>query len=118
MPLMKKANLDRLKERPVRDGVRRKVFSGEGATLAWHTLDPGHGANPHSHPHEQIVYMVSGRVRFAVGDEETILGPGDMIVIPPGVVHWAETISEEPAVDLAIFSPKRDEYAAEEEVLP
>ena len=113
---MKVRTLDGLNVTPVRPGVSRRVFSGEGATLAWTTLEPGHLPNPHSHPHEQIVYMVSGRVRFNVGGEETELGPGGMLVVPPDVEHWAETIGDEPALDLSVFSPRRDEYAAEEGV--
>jgi quercetin dioxygenase-like cupin family protein len=111
---MKLASFDQLATTPVRDGVHRKVFTGEGATLAWTTLEPGHTPRPHSHDYEQIVYIVSGRVRFTVGDEEAIVGPGDMLVVPPGVEHWAETIGDEPALDLSIFTPRRDEYAAEE----
>jgi len=30
------------------------------------------------------------------------------------VEHWAETLGEAPAVDLSVFTPRRDEYAAEE----
>jgi quercetin dioxygenase-like cupin family protein len=97
-----------------RPGVERRVFSGDRATLAFTTLDPGHSPFPHSHAHEQIVYMLSGRARFVVGDEETILGPGDMLVVPPNVEHHAETLGEEPALDLSVFAPRRDEYAAEE----
>lgn len=111
---MKVRTLDELNVTEVRHGVTRKVFSGEGATLAWTTLEPGHTPRPHSHHYEQIVYIVSGRARFSVGDEITELGPGGMLVVPPDVEHWAETIGDEPCVDLSIFSPKRDEYAAEE----
>lgn len=111
---MKHAHLDTLNLTPVRPGVARRVFSGEGATLAWTTLDPGHTPRPHSHHFEQIVYIVSGQARFSVGDEEVLLGPGEMIVVPPDAEHWAETVGDEPVVDLSIFSPKRDEYAAEE----
>jgi len=111
---VKVASLDSLNSTVARAGVTRRVFSGEGATLAFTTLEPGHTPNPHSHPHEQIVYVLAGEMRFVVGDEEAIVGPGDMLVVPPGVEHWAETISAEAAVDLSIFSPRRDEYAAEE----
>ena len=111
---MKLAHLDSLNTTAVRSGVSRRVFSGEGATLAFTTLDPGHAPNPHSHPHEQIVYVLAGRMRFVVGEEETIVGPGDMLVVAPGVEHWAETIGDEPALDLSIFTPRRDEYAREE----
>jgi quercetin dioxygenase-like cupin family protein len=111
---MKVATLEGLNGKEVRAGVTRSVFSGDGATLAFTTLEPGHTPRPHSHPHEQIVYVISGELLFVVGEEETVLRAGDMLVVPPGVEHWAETIGEEPAVDLSIFSPRRDEYAAEE----
>ncbi len=111
---MKHASHDNLNVKTVRPGVQRRVFSGEGATLAWTTLDPGHTPRPHSHVFEQIVYLVSGRARFVVGGEEVVLEPGDMLVVPPNVEHWAQTLGDEPVVDLSIFSPKREEYAAEE----
>jgi quercetin dioxygenase-like cupin family protein len=111
---MKRAAFDQLNNTRARPGVERRVFSGEGATLAFTTLAPGHSPRPHSHPHEQIVYMLSGRARFVVGEEETIIGPGEMLLVPPGVEHFAQTLGEEPAVDLSVFTPRREEYAAEE----
>jgi quercetin dioxygenase-like cupin family protein len=113
---MKRGTLDGLNETVARPGVVRRVFSGDGATLAFTTLEPGHAPHPHSHPHEQIVYVLSGQLRFVVGDEEAVVGTGDLLVVPPGVEHWAETIGDEPALDLSVFSPRRDEYAAEENV--
>jgi len=113
---MKIATLEGLNATEARPGVRRSVFSGDGATLAFTTLEPGHTARPHSHPHEQIVYVLAGELRFVVGEEEAVLRAGDMLVVPPGVEHWAETIGEVPALDLSIFSPRRDEYASEEAV--
>ena len=112
---MKLADYDHLRETPVRSGVTRKVFSGDGATLAWTRLEPGHEPRPHSHSYEQIVYIISGRVRFTVGDQSAEIGPGGMLVVPPNVEHYAETIGDEPALDLSIFTPRRDEYAAEEQ---
>ena len=60
--------------------------------------------------------MLAGKVRFVVGDERPRSARADMLVVPPGVEHWAETIGAEPAVDLSVFSPRRDEYAAEESI--
>jgi quercetin dioxygenase-like cupin family protein len=112
---MKRGRLDALNETVARPSVVRRVFSGDHATLEFTTLAPGHMPNPHSHSHKQIVYVLSGRMRAVLGDEETIVGRGDMLVVPPGVEHWAETIGDEPAVDLSVFSPRRDECAGEEE---
>ena len=38
----------------VRPGVRRKAFTGEGATFAMNELQPHHEPRPHKHPYEQI----------------------------------------------------------------
>ena len=112
---MKLKKFENLVDVPLRRGVSHRVFSGDGATLAWRTLEVGHETNPHAHPHEQIVYIVSGRIRFTVGDEVALVELGDMFVIPPDVVHWAENVGDDTAVDLSVFSPRRAEYAAEEE---
>jgi quercetin dioxygenase-like cupin family protein len=111
---MKHASVQQLRAKHVRDGVSRQVFTGDGATLALTTLQPGHEPRPHSHEHEQIVYIVSGRVRFTVGDDVAELGPGDVVLVPPNIEHFAETLGSEPCVDLSVFTPRRDEYAAEE----
>jgi len=96
---------------PVRDGVDRKAFSGDGATLALHRLKPGHEPRPHSHHYEQIVYILQGQVDFHVGDEVTRLGAGGLIAIPPNVVHHAEVVGDEEVLNLDVFTPKRPEYA-------
>lgn len=41
----------------VRPGVRRKAFTGEGATFAMNELQPHHEPRPHKHPYEQIAYV-------------------------------------------------------------
>ncbi len=111
---MKLKNLEALHGVVARPGVLRRSFSGEQGTIAFTTLEPGHAPYPHSHPHEQIVYILSGRARFHVGDEEAVVGPGDMLVVPSGVEHWAEAVGDEAVLDLSLFSPRRDDYAAEE----
>lgn len=112
--LVKKANIDELKLSVARPGVTRKSFSGAGATLAWGTLSPGHEPRPHTHPHEQIVYIVSGHGTFTVGDETTKVKQGDMLVVPSGVLHYA-VAGDEPLVDLSVFNPRRDDYYAIDE---
>lgn len=64
---------------------------------------------PHSHPHEQISYVVSGRVRYYLGQEYADLEPGDLVTVPPGVPHRIQTLS--PVVRLAdAFHPIRDDF--------
>ena len=112
---MKKSNLDDLKETDVRPGVTRRSFSGAGATLSGGTLSPGHEPRPHTHPHEQIVYIVSGHGTFTVGDETVDVTRGDMLVVPSGVLHYAVAGGDEPMIDLSVFNPRRDDYYAADE---
>lgn len=95
---------------PVRAGVERKAFSGEGATMCLHRLWPGHEPKPHAHPHEQIVHILSGQALFHIDDETVLLGPGGLLLVPPGVMHHAEVVGDEPVLNLDIFTPRRPEY--------
>ena len=95
---------------PIRGGMERKAFCGDGATLALHRIQPGHEQRPHSHPNEQIVYMLEGTADFHVGDEVHRLTPGGLLVIPPNVSHYIEVQGTEEALELDVFTPKRPEY--------
>src|ERR1700751_1560402 len=55
----------------VREGVERKAFSGDGATVSLNRLQPGHEPRPHDHPHEQIVYILAGEIDFHIGETGT-----------------------------------------------
>lgn len=95
----------------VRPGVFRKAFSGEGATLALHRLEPGHEPKPHNHPCEQIVYIIDGEMDFHVGAEVHRVRPGNVLVIPPNVVHHGVVVGDKAAINLDVFTPRRPEYA-------
>ena len=94
----------------MRKGVSRSGFRGDDVLLVMNKIEPGMDINPHSHPFEQVVYIVEGRVRFHVGDEVVEAGPGSLIRIPPDVMHYAEPIGDEPALNLDVFAPIRDDY--------
>jgi quercetin dioxygenase-like cupin family protein len=96
----------------VRDGVERKAFSGEGATVALNRLQPGHEPRPHSHPNEQIAYVISGTIDFHIGEEVVRVSGGGLLVIPPNANHWGVVVGDEPVLNLDVFTPKRSEYAS------
>ncbi len=96
---------------PVRPGIDRKAFSGDGATVALHRSKPGHEPRPHAHPYEQIVWIIEGKVDFHVGADSVRLGPGGLLTVPPNVTHYAEVVGDEVVLNLDIFTPRRPEYA-------
>lgn len=65
--------------------------------------------SPHTHQrHEVTVFLLSGRVRAHVGDKHVELGPGSVVDIPAGTVHWVENLASEPSEAYVIFSPPFD----------
>ena len=104
------ANWDTLPWTEVRPGVRRKAFTGEGATIALNELLPHHEPRPHKHPHEQIADLTEGQCDSHIEDQVFGLVPGSMLVIPPNAMHYAEVVGDEVLINIDIFTPKREEY--------
>jgi quercetin dioxygenase-like cupin family protein len=103
-------NWDTIEGEEVRPGVSRKGFRGDQFMMVMNTLEPGMEINPHSHPFEQAVYIVQGKVRFHIGGEVFEGGPGSVIRIPPNIEHYAEPFVDEPVLNLDIFAPLREDY--------
>jgi quercetin dioxygenase-like cupin family protein len=90
-------------------GVQRRVLScGDDVMVVQFTIQAGAEVPPHTHPHEQVGHVVSGRMQFRIGDEVRELGPGDGYSVPGGVTHGATGVTETVAVDS--FHPVRDDY--------
>ncbi len=64
----------------------------------------------HSHRHEQITYILQGECEFTLGDETVRMGKGDVILVPPNVLHAMRPLGEETILNLDIFSPIREDY--------
>lgn len=86
------------------------IVHGDQLMLSFLDLAPGCEIPEHSHPHEQAGLVLSGSLRFRIGDEERVAGPGDAFIIPGNVVHWGIVEGAEVAKVLDIFSPPREDY--------
>jgi quercetin dioxygenase-like cupin family protein len=64
---------------------------------------------PHSHPHEQISYVVSGEINFVLGNEVTRLGPGDIFTVPPNIPHSIQLLTKNVRL-VDTFSPIRKDF--------
>ncbi len=86
--------------------LERRRFAGERMTVARIVLKKGCQVPLHSHENEQISLIVSGRLRFGVGEggsQEITVGSGEVLHLPPNVPHSA--YAEEETVVLDLFSP-------------
>ena len=102
-------NASDLEPEIVEGNVERVVYSGEHLQTIEYHFPPNKVFPAHSHDaHEQMGYLVSGKMGFTVGGVEKIIGPGDFYHAPIGVEHNAWTF-DEPAVLLDFFSPPRED---------
>ena len=109
-PAVRPRNWNELDRETVRPGVSRAGFRGADVMLVMNWLQPGMETRPHSHPCEQIVYVVKGRMRFVIADEEIEVGAGGLVRIPPDVMHYGEPIGDEEVLNLDVFAPLREDY--------
>ena len=89
-------------------GVERRFLSGERTTVAQIWLAKGALVPLHTHESEQLSYIVSGAMRFRLGEDEATVRSGQVLVIPSNMPHSAEALEE--TYDLDFFSPRREDW--------
>lgn len=100
---------DRSGYRQLVKGVRMKTLVyGEKTLFTEFQLKAGHTLPEHAHEQEQTGYLVSGSIRFTIGDQTYDVGPGDSWSIPGNVQHKAEILADSVAIE--VFSPVRKDY--------
>jgi len=93
----------------VGDGVKRKVLSRGGKLMAVEvSFKKGAVGQMHSHPHEQISYIVSGVFEVNIDGDRKVLSPSDSYYVPPNVLHGV--VALEDSVILDIFTPQREDF--------
>jgi quercetin dioxygenase-like cupin family protein len=76
--------------------------------LIEHQMKKGWVGERHSHPHEQLVYVVTGHIRGKVGAQTFEAREGDSFVVVGGMEHEVTALADSVIVD--VFTPARDEY--------
>ena len=65
-------------------------------------IDPGVTAARHSHPGEEIIYVIEGTLEYQVeGKPPVTLKAGDVLFIPAGTIHTAKNVGSGPGAELA-----------------
>jgi quercetin dioxygenase-like cupin family protein len=92
-------------------GIKRQTMaSGKTMYQMLAMLAAGAKMPAHQHPQEQIVHILSGRMKLIVDGTPHELKTGDSHYLASNVPHGVETLEETRVLDT--FSPPRDEYLA------
>ncbi|MFN1531887.1 cupin domain-containing protein [Vibrio jasicida] len=91
------------------DGIKRKVLAYSDNMMSVEVyFDKGAVGALHSHPHEQITYVLSGEFEFTIGDETKVVKAGDALYKQPNIIHGCTCLSE--GVLLDNFTPMRKDF--------
>jgi len=94
--------------RQPREGIRIKTLSyGEMTHMVEFRLSRGSILEEHSHRHEQIGYLVSGKIVLVIQGRRNLAGPGDSWCIAGNVPHSAEIMEDSLVIE--VFSPVRED---------
>lgn len=71
-------------ESALRDRLEREGFS----VFPWRDR-PGASYSPHSHDHDESLWVIDGEITFGAAGEELRLVTGDRLMLPRGTLHTA-----------------------------
>lgn len=87
--------------------LERRRIHGQQMTVARVELKKGFKIAPHAHYEEQIAILLTGKIRFLLGEEphqqEVIVGADELVHLPSNMPHGAVALEDSLVLDL--FSP-------------
>ena len=96
---------------PAYPGLTRRILAyNERMMLVEHTMDAGSVFPRHSHPHEQLAYLVSGHIRVFCDGRVFEAHGGDSFIVRGGIDHEVHALERSIALD--VFTPCREDYLA------
>lgn len=99
---------DEVKEEKLNEKISRKLAVGQNEMIGRLRLAKGATVPPHKHLSEQITMVISGALTFTIGGKDFTVRAGEVLVIPPNVVHSAIALEETDDIDS--FSPLRIDW--------
>jgi quercetin dioxygenase-like cupin family protein len=99
---------------PVNPTLSRRLISTERMMLAHVYLEKGSIVPRHAHENEQLTYVLEGKLRFWLGEDESEVidvAAGEVLELPSNLPHKAEAL--ETTLDVDIFCPPREDWLAQ-----
>ena len=94
MPRVNLCRWDELPLEKITEMVARKVITTGPSTLTQAYFKKGTVVPIHTHPTEMLLYVLQGALRTQIEREEVTVREGDVLIIPAGVSHQAESLDD------------------------
>lgn len=93
----------------VAEGAERKILAYSDTIMVVEMrFTAGAVGTPHTHPHEQVTYIISGRFRFTNDGETREVGAGDSLWFAPDTEHGTVCLEDGMLID--VFTPCRQDF--------
>ena len=89
----------------VNDLIEAKPVRAQTVTMSQTRLQEGAMSPHHNHPEEEVIVVITGRLRAMTPDGDVILEPGDVIVVESYAEHQFEALEDTYMVEA--FGPGR-----------
>jgi quercetin dioxygenase-like cupin family protein len=66
-------------------------------------FDSGYVAPMHTHPGEEIIYVLEGTLEYEIGGKKSTVKAGDVLFVPAGTPHTATNIGSGNGAELATY---------------
>jgi quercetin dioxygenase-like cupin family protein len=103
--------MNKIKNQPVKQlapGLMGYYAHGENMTFGLVEIKAGSNLAEHHHPHEQITYILEGRLDMIIGGVACPLEAGMYHIIPSNTPHSAVAPVDCKIID--VFTPTREDY--------
>jgi len=101
--LFELTKLNHIKGGPAYSTAEGTCVEGDRMIVALMRMAAGTGAEPHSHPNEQWIYILEGTFRAKIGDQAVEAKPGSVLYIPADMVHSGKATADG---DVVFFTVK------------
>jgi quercetin dioxygenase-like cupin family protein len=100
--------LDELSPKEPMPGFSGRFIHTDAVTVVHWDIKAGAELPEHSHPHEQLSSLLSGKFEMTVNGETRRMTAGTVAVIGSNIVHLGRAVTDCRFVD--VFHPVREDY--------
>ena len=66
-------------------------------------FDPGYVSPRHTHPGEEIIYVIEGSLEYEIGGKPVKVKAGDVLFVPAGTIHLGKNVGSVNGAELATY---------------
>ena len=93
----------------VGEGVHRKILASNGGLMTVEVIfNKGAIGAVHTHPHEQVCYVLAGSFEFDLNGKKEVITQGDTYYVEPNIPHGV--VALEDGILLDVFTPQREDF--------